>query len=206
MANATFNIYRKPIPVIIEKTRNAVAKLILNVLVYATPNPPTAGITIQINALETSYNDALQGGKDKKKLMQINKQKLLVMMAILLAYIQTTSAGDPVKILLVAELKGDRKPAGLLPPPGNVRADFGAHIGEIILLWAGVPKRKVYYIQYNATPADDKGWIDLAGGITSKIKFSVTGLISGQIYAFRIATISADGLGGFSAAINHMAF
>jgi hypothetical protein len=198
MAQATFNLYGLAIPALIQKVRDTVVKLIANVAVYATPNPPAATITTQVDALETSYQEAINGGKDKKEQMYLDKQTLMQSMSTLLAYVQSTSGGDAARIILVADLKDPRSPVGILPPPVNVRGVYGNHEGEVIVRWEGVPKRSIYKLQINTSPNDPAQWRDLDNGLTTGKRFVAGGLTSGSMYGFRIATVSTDGIGGWS--------
>jgi len=205
MATATFKLFGLPIPALIEKVRDVIAKLTANIAVYATPNPTVIVLKAQADALELSYQKAINGGKDKKAQMRLDKEKLLQSMSILLAYVQTTSGGDAAKILLVADLKDPRSPVGLLPPPSNVRSTYGVHEGEITVRWDGVPKRSIYKVQRNDTPNDDTQWRDLPNGLTGKIHFSTNSMVSGGMYGFRVATVSSDGIGGWSDPTYHRA-
>src|SRR5258707_14143497 len=103
MATAIFKLFGLPIPVLIEKVRDVIANLIAIVAVYATPNPTVIILKAQTDALELSYQKAINGGKDKKAQMRLDQQTLMHSMSILQAYIQTTSGGDAAKIILVAD-------------------------------------------------------------------------------------------------------
>ncbi|MBK5285947.1 MAG: fibronectin type III domain-containing protein [Bacteroidia bacterium] len=205
MATATFKLFGLTIPELIQKVRDIRAKIIINIAVYASPNPSMVQIKLETDALETSYEAAINGGKDKKMQMQLNKQTVMQSMSILQAYVQTTSGGDASKIILVADVKNPRSPVGILPPPGNVRTAYGNLEGEIIIRWAGVPKRSIYKLQKNDTPNDDTQWKDLTNGLTSAKRFVAGGMVSGNMYGFRIATVSSDGIGGWSDATYHRA-
>jgi hypothetical protein len=195
MAQATFKLPRK-ISDLIERTREIIAKLIANVAVYATPNPTAMALSALVDTLALSYQAALKGGTDKKFQMNLDKKAVKANMMGLLGYIQTTSEGDPDKINLVADVKKNPSPKGLLPAPGNVRAKYGEHEGEIDFLWKGVPGRSTYSMQINDTPGDDSKWTD--SGFTGKTKFTASGLISGHKYGFRVATVSSAGISGWS--------
>lgn len=196
MALATFKLRGKSVPVVIEKVRDIISKLTANILVYATPVPTTIVLTAAVDKLEDAYQAAINGGKDKKAQMRIYLEELLVLMSTLQGYVQSTSAGDSLKILLVADVKKERSPIGILPPPANVRGTYGNHEGEIIFRWAGVPSRTQYLMQLNPTPADDSKWEEL--GLTGKVRAVTDKLTSGQTYGFRVAAISSAGIGGWS--------
>lgn len=196
MATATFKLFRLKVSDLVANVREVITKLIANVAVYATPNPPTATLTTQTDALDESYQAALGRDKYKKAQMRIDRIKLLQSMSILQAYVQMTSGGDATKINLVADIKKSGSPAGIKPGPGNVRTFFGYQIGEIRLLFGGVAGRIFYRVQINPTPANDATWVDYIQ--TTKTRVIITGLISGNAYGIRIATVTADGMGEYS--------
>jgi hypothetical protein len=205
MAKVTFRLSGKSISDIIQMVRLIIVKIIANVAVYATPNPPTATLTTQVDDLEAKHEAALKGGTDKKALQQIAKTTLLNSMSTLQGYIQTTSGGDAVKILLVADVKHSGSPVGLLPAPVNVRGAYGEHEGEVIFRWNGVPKRSGYKMQVNHSPMDDTKWVDLADPLTGKTFVEIDGLVSGNKYGFRVATFNSAGISGWSNAAYHKA-
>jgi hypothetical protein len=195
---AVLKISAKPVPFIIEKVRTIILMLTGNAN-YTTPNPTLATLTAQTNNLDKSYQLAINGGKDKKAQMRIDLQTLKMSLNILLAYVQTTSGGDEAKILSSGfEVKRKRTPVGILPPPPNVRCDYGKHEGEVIVRHDGVPQRMLYKYQSNDTIGDDSKWQDLPDGLTGKKSIVAGGLTSGKNYGFRVATISAAGISGWS--------
>jgi hypothetical protein len=203
MSQVTFKLSGKSISSIIEIVREILGKVVANVAVYATPNPPVLTITGHVDTLETSYQAALKGGRDKKAIMRLDRQRVMQDMSVLQAYIQTTSEGDADKILLVADVKKNPSPVGILSAPANLRAAFGYHDGEVITRWGGIPKRLIYKLGINDTPGDETKWTELAS--TTKNRYEVKGLISGHIYAFRVATVSVEGMGAWSSPIQHKA-
>lgn len=202
MAIAAFKLSRKA-ELLVVQVRDIIAKLITNILVYATPNPTTATLTTLVNKLDTSRQAALRGGTDRTTQMNLDKEKVMENMTALLGYVQTTSGGDAEKINLVAYVRKNASPVGLLPAPSNVRSVFGEHDGEIIFRWLGVKGRKLYTMQLNDTPGDDTKWENL--DFTGKQTYTAKGLISGKEYAFRIATISTAGISGWSDETTHKA-
>ncbi|MBK5286755.1 MAG: fibronectin type III domain-containing protein, partial [Bacteroidia bacterium] len=161
-----------------------------------TPNPTLLLIKAQVVIMDLAFQNAIQGGKDKKALQKIEHKKMLDMMNSLMAYVQNTSLGDETKILSTGfEVKKQRTPVGILAPPSNVRSSFGFLPGEVLLLWGGVRGRLAYRVQTNDTPGNDANWVDYT--FTGKARLVVSGLISSKEYAFRIATLSAEGLGNY---------
>ena len=203
MSQVPFKLAGKSISVVIEIVREILGKVVANIAVYATPNPPVLTITGHVDALELSYQAALKGDRVKKAIMRLDRQRVMQDMSVLQAYVQTTSEGDADKILLVADVKKNPSPVGILQPPAKLRAVFGLHDGEIITRWGGVSKRLIYKLEINDTPGDETKWADLAA--TTKNRFEVKGLISGHIYSFRVATVSVEGMGSWSDPILHKA-
>ncbi len=203
MAQVTFRLSKKSVSDIIERVREILGKLVANIATYATPNPTVITINGHVDDLEVSYQAALAGGTDKKAIMRLDRARVMQDMSILQAYIQTTSGGNADKILLVADVKKNPSPVGILSFPAKLRAVFGLHDGEVILRWGGVSKRLIYKVQVNPTPGDETKWEDLVS--TTKNRYVAAGLTSGQMYAFRVATMSVEGLGAWSPPIAHKA-
>jgi|SRR6185436_16321346 len=203
MSQVTLNLRGKPVPYIIEKARLIQTKMTGNAD-FPTPIPTLIILGGLIDALSLAYENALGGDKIKKSLMRIALKDLMTALNTMLGYVASVSAGDETMILSTGfDVKRPRTPAGILPPPVNVRAVFGNVPGEIILRWAGVTRRLIYKVQMNDTPADDTNWKDLT--YTGKIRLGVNSLISDKVYGFRIASISAEGLGNYSDAASHKA-
>jgi len=199
MATATFRLFRLTVPELVAKVRDVIAKLIANAATYATPNPPLPILTSQVDALDLSYQEALGGDRFKKEQMRLDRAAMMTSMSKLQTYVQLTSGGDPAKIILVADLKRPRTPAGIKPAPANVRAKFGFQSGEIRLLYGGVSGRIFYRVQINPTPGNNAAWADYVQ--TTKTRVLISGQVSGQEYGIRIATVTADGMGEWSDAV-----
>jgi hypothetical protein len=203
MAIAVLKLSGKPIPYVSEKVHDVITELTGNAD-FPTPNPTLVAVTAQVDAMDAAFQDAIQGGKDKKALQKLEHKKMLDIMGSLMAYVQNTSLGDEAKILSSGfEVKSPRTPVGILPPPSNVRCGFGFVPGEVLLLWGGVDGRLAYRVQYTPTPADPATWQDYV--FTGKTRLIVSGLASSREYAFRIASLSAEGLGDYSPPVIHKA-
>ncbi len=170
---------------------------------YTTPVPPLATMTTETDDLETNFQDALKGDRDKKALMRIALTTLRDDLRTLTGYVQSASDGDETKILSAGfDVKSPGIPVGILPPPGNVRCVFGNVPGEIIMRWSGVNGRLIYKVQMNRTP-ENPLWLDYT--YTGKSRLVISGLVSGNDYEFRIACISASGIGDYSDPASHKA-
>ncbi|MFI5220518.1 MAG: fibronectin type III domain-containing protein [Bacteroidia bacterium] len=199
---AVLKISGNPVLIIIEKVRKVILMMTGNVT-YTTPVPPLAQLTTETDDVETNYQDSLKGDRDKKALMRIALATLKDSLRTLTGYVQSASEGDETKILSAGfDVKSPRNPVGILPPPGNVRCVFGNVPGEIIVRWGGVKGRLIYKVQINETP-DIPRWVDYT--YTGKARLVVSGLVSGNVYEFRIACISASGIGDYSDPASHKA-
>ncbi len=202
MSQATFKL-SNTVSKLIAQVREIMVKFIANVLVYATPNPSMATLKTLTDNLEASEGAAMKGGTDKTKQMNLDKKLVKDNMAGLLGYTQSTSGGDAAKINLVANVKKQSSPKGLLPAPTDVRSIYGEHEGEILFRWKGVVGKSTYVMQFNDTPGDDTKWKEI--GFTGKTNYNASGLVSGKMYSFRIATVSAAGISGWSNVSSHKA-
>lgn len=201
MTVAVLNLSGKTVLFVIEKIRSVITAMTGNPT-YAAPVPPLPILTGLVDDLETKYQDAINGGKDKKALVRVALALLKDSSRTLTGYVQSASGGDEVRILSAGfDIKRPRTPVGILPPPANVRSVFGNVAGEIILRWAGVDGKLVYKVQMNDTTAS--GWTDYT--YTGKNRLVVSGLVSDRVYEFRIACISAEGIGNYSDITSHKA-
>lgn len=203
MSIAVLKLSGKPIPYVSQKVHDVITALTANVI-FPAPKPTLPEVTIQVDKMDTAFQNAIQGGKDKKALQKLEHKKMLDIMSSLMAYVQNTALGDETKILSSGfEVKKQRTPVGILQPPSNVRADFGFVPGEVLLLWGGVDGRLAYRVQTNASPGNNNTWQDYV--FTGKTRLIVTGLVSSSEYAFRIASLSAEGLGDYCPPVIHKA-
>jgi hypothetical protein len=203
MATVALNLSGKPVSFILEKARLILIKMTGNVL-FPTPIPTLIVLGGLIDALALAYENAIGGGRVQKSLMRIALNDLMQGLKTMAGYVQSVSAGDETMILSTGfDVKRPRNPAGILPPPINVRAVFGNIPGDIILRYGGVKRRLIYKVQINDTPGDDTKWKDYT--YTGKIRIVVPGLVSDKVYAFHVATISAAGLGDYSDIASHKA-
>ncbi len=192
-----------PVLIIIEKVRKVILMMTGN-LSYTTPVPPLAQLTTDTDDVETNYQDSLKGDRDKKALMRIALATLRDSLRTLTGYVQSASDGDETKILSAGfDVKSPLHPIGILPPPGNVRSVFGNVPGEIILRYGGVDGRLIYKVQLKEGDGLPDSWRDYT--YTGKTRLVIGGLVSGREYEFRIACISASGIGDYSDPTSHKA-
>jgi hypothetical protein len=168
---------------------------------FPTTDPTDAEILAAAAALQTAINNAKNGDKEMIAIRNAKEQILANLMYKLQLDITKQSNGDPIKILSAGmEPSAPRSAVGLLGPVEGVAASATLVPGEIQLKWPGIKKTKVYVVQMaNAMMGPITNW-ELVGQ-SSKARFLVTGLNSGQVYFFRVACVTSAGLGQWSEAV-----
>jgi hypothetical protein len=92
-------------------------------------------------------------------------------------------------------MRGAPQPVGEMPAPSNLRATMGDEAGEIDLQWDAIYGAVSYIIEcreYNPPT----GWSQIK--LQKQSKFTVTGLVSGKTYAFRVRALGPLGEGPWS--------
>lgn len=109
---------------------------------------------------------------------------------------ESVTPNDLAKLATVGlPLRGLPQPVGDMPAPANLRATMGDGEGEIDLQWDAIYGSSSYIIEcreYN--PAT--GWSQIK--LLKQSKFTVTGLVSGKTYAFRVRALGPKGEGPWS--------
>lgn len=98
MKKPILNFWRMTVPKKIQKSREIVIHMTGNTN-YTTPNPTLTAVTTAINALETSFEAAADGGKVLKAAVRAKEKILDDLMSQLLEYVANVSGGDEQKIL-----------------------------------------------------------------------------------------------------------
>jgi hypothetical protein len=196
MKKVVLKFSKRSVSEIIEGSRAIVNKLTGN-LNFPTPNPVLADITDMINDLELHYLAAQYGDLNEKALMRSAKKLLLQNLALLQAYVQTTSNGGEALILSTGfGVRKDNSKVGELPPPANVRAWVPKKGKKIRVSWLGVKGRKSYSVQYSVDPTKEELWANAPKGIVTRAFFDIEGLIRGQVFWFRVFSVGAAGISG----------
>ncbi|MBK5286442.1 MAG: hypothetical protein JJE25_13670, partial [Bacteroidia bacterium] len=147
MSIAVLKLSKKPVPFIVEKS-NSIFTLMTGNANFPTPSPTLLFIKGKITALETAFQNAINGGKNLKALVKLAKRDLLLNLSLLMSYVQNTSGGDETKILSSGfGVKAPGAPVGILPAPQNVKAEYNGNSGEAVVRWKAVAKRKGYIVQ-----------------------------------------------------------
>lgn len=183
---------------LVERARAIVAALTGNAD-FPTPTPTLAAVGAAADAVEAADTDVLNnGGKQDYLTRNLRVQELRNLLVLLGAYVQVTSLGDPEKILSAGNpFRKAPQPVGLVPAPGNLRAEVSKLVGPLDLRWGRVLGRMFYEGQMNETdPSVEAEWKPLVS--QSDNTYSVKGLTSGKPYFFRVRAVGAAGPGPWS--------
>jgi hypothetical protein len=183
---------------LVERARAIIAALTGNAS-FTSPQPPLADVGAAASALEAADAAVLNnGGRQDYLARTMRMQELRDLLFLLAAYVQVASAGDREKILSAGyEYRKTAAPAGVLPAPGDLRAETSTLTGRIDLRWNGVANRFVYELQRTeGDPQLPTGWIAVVSQGSNA--FADTGLTSDKHYSYRVRAIGAAGPGPWS--------
>lgn len=166
---------------------------------FATPIPAAAtlatGLTAMSNALAAlaAARTAAATAMSTKEAARTALEGLLTQRG---EYVGLLSAGDEAKIESAGfAVRGGPAPVGALPAPGNLSSTTGDNEGEIDLAWNAVRGAASYQLEGRIN-TEAGAWQPLK--TTTSSRCTVTGLIPGTVYAFRVRAIGAAGEGAWS--------
>ena len=200
MARIKLNLSRLPLTEKIAKARQIVTALTANTD-FPTPTPALAGVTTASNDVEAAYT-AVQTVRQEAKTAttdQNTKEDILDRLLMQLASYVEAVAGDDLVVIQSAGM-GVRGPAistGETPTqPAAIAPTAGDHDGEVDLSWEPVLGARSYVIEISPDPPTEKSWTH--AGVSTRSRFTVSGLTSGTRYWFRVAAVNANGQSGWS--------
>ena len=169
---------------------------------FPTPDPPLADVTAAVDKLEDDYNDAqgkrqtAQAATNQQNLSEAEVDRLATALG---GYVDGVAKGDETIILSAGmSTKAAATPVGPLPAPSALGAAGGDMEGEIDLNWQPLKGARSYTVVKSTTGnvANAGDWTPAATGTRSKA--TVSGLVSGTRYWFRVAAIGSAGQGPWS--------
>jgi len=111
-------------------------------------------------------------------------------------HVEITAGSDPAAIRSAGfEPRARRTSTSRIAPPQNLTATMGVNAGEVILTCAPVRKARAYLIDlrdHDGAPPAETGWRQAR--VASRSTATVTGLVSGRKYAFRIRALGPNDL------------
>ena len=166
------------------------------VALFVTPEPTVANYLVVHNALSTGLNliTTLEGQLAAARAALPGLMAALkVEMQERAVYVEAETGGDPALIPIsgfaVAGTAGT--PIGPLPRPENVKAVMGPFPGMIKLSCDPVKGTQMYVMDCRLI--DPPGGAFQQAKLSTKSRNDLTGLVSGKMYAFRMAVIGAAG-------------
>lgn len=185
------------VPAQIERTRLIVTNMTGNAN-FATPNPALATITTAVDALEVAYNESRGRDKVKVALMRIRQKELLKLMRSLAGYVQSTSEGDEAIILSSGfSVRKPRQPLGPVTAPRDLEVEQGTQTNSLLARWKSVTGGVAYVVEVSRDQVPEAKSFSPVG-VTTKGRFQIEDLLSGELYWIRVAAIGKEGVGPFS--------
>jgi len=181
---------------------------------FSNPSPALATVAQAATDLENAIMAAVDGGKSKTAVMHAKEVVLQNILTQLGLYVEATANGDASIILSSgADAKHGAGAPQVPATPAHINAVTSSAEGAISLDWDRVKNARVYVVEQlddastiqssrtintgNTLPVPvAANWHQVA--IVTKSKLALTGLNSGNKYAFRIYCVGAAGNGNYS--------
>jgi hypothetical protein len=198
MAKPKLNLRGLPIPEKIAKARQMVKAMTDNPH-FATPQPALATITTAIDNLDAGYAAALaarQNAITTTNILHELEAALDVVLRQLAAYVESVSGQDESKILSAGMgVKSTSTASTAATVPAAFALTAGDHEGELDASWDKV-KGASYVLERSADPPTATSWAHEA--VALKSSATISGLVSGTRYWFRVAAVTSGGQSGWS--------
>ena len=184
---------------VVDLTRSVVRALTGNAA-FPNPQPPLTALTAAADALETANNNLETSRQETATNVQIRDDKLDANLAVLrqsAAFVEAV-AGDDESLILSAGMDVRSAPSFQTRPagaPGNLSVSQSDHEGAIDAHW-DTEKGASYEVQQSIHPPTATSWVHAAVSVKSSV--TITGLVSGTRYWFRVAAVTSAGQSGWS--------
>ncbi|MEO8590719.1 MAG: fibronectin type III domain-containing protein [Flavobacteriales bacterium] len=164
---------------------------------FATPSPSLADVTAARAALVTAIAEAESGAHAAIAVKNASAKNLARLLTAMSRYVNSAAAGDVAKAVSSGfELAKTPDPIDHLDAPTKFEGSTAAKAGQVDLRWKGVRGARMYIVY--VCDGDPKTGVWKAVGMTSRARFTVSGLITDQLYAFRAAALGVVGEGPVS--------
>jgi hypothetical protein len=200
MAKAKLNLRNLSLAAKLAKAKQLVAA-IENNSNFPNPTPPLAAVTAVIKKTETTQAErdaAQQEAKMKTTELGNCEDELDGILNQLVAHVDSVAAGDEAKIQSAGLDTRAAATSTTDPPtaPSGLSSTTGDRDGELDASWDTVAGAKSYVIETCDDPPSATGWKH--SGVSTKSRFTITGLLSGKRYWIRVAAINSVGQSGWS--------
>ena len=178
------------------KVQFIVGQMTENVTDFPTPFPALADVTAANDDLAKKAVAAQAGGYALTFAKNEAEKSLHELMKQLMAYVQNISGSN--EALIIKSGFDIKRPSAPLPAPlqvENLSALPSRAQGEILLKWDTLKNVIGYQVELWMEADEGTGfWDELA--VTTRSKFTVTGLETGTIYRFRVAGLGKNDVYG----------
>ncbi len=165
---------------------------------FPTPTPSLSEIADARTALEAAITAAIDGGRTARAIRNTRQAELKLLLDQLAGYVSSRAEGNELAILSSGfEVRRTGKPLPEPLAPANVRAELTLHPGNVALNWDRPRGAVTFHVQVNRGAPENAGAWELVG-VTTKSRFTVTGLASAQVHWFRVAAIGTLGVSPWS--------
>lgn len=170
---------------------------------FSMPTPTLATVGSQGGAVTSAINNvaaarAALAAVIQQREAQVNSLK--VMLTQLADYVQSVSAGDPVKITSAGfTLRSSGTPVGPLPAPEALDVAPGPDAGTLEVRWFRVDGARTYEVQTCPDPVTGVNWVTRAQ--TTKGLARLDGLPPVSRQCTRVRAVGSSGEGAWTPAI-----
>lgn len=183
----------------IAKGRQIVAALTGNPN-FPTPQPALSVVSAALDELEASNADLQTSRQSTTAKTSFNHQKEDAVEGILrqlAGYVESVSRDDEPKILSAGmSVRSAATPTHVHEVPAALGVTEGDHEGQLDAHWDTVKSAKSYVIQQSTDPSNAASWVHVV--VSTKSSATISGLVSGVRYWFRVAAVMSGGQSGWS--------
>jgi Fibronectin type III domain len=167
---------------------------------FPTPTPSLATLSAAASALQTAHDEAVTARQESRNKTAVQNQaedELDDALTRLAGYVSSVSGSDEALVTSAGmNFEQPKTPSSTAATPQSFAATTGDSDGEIDTSWNSVAGAQSYVVEQSLQAPPAANWTHVQ--TTIKSSHTVTGLVSGTRYYFRVAAISAGGQSGWS--------
>ena len=198
MPKVKLNIRGLSIPERIARAQQIVKSMTDNPA-FPTPQPPLAEVTAAINKAATDYANsqaAKQAAITSTTVSHDSDAAMEIILRKLGAYVESVASDDKTIQSAAMGVAGAGGPLLQATNPTGLTASEGDHDATLDLHYDRVKGAKSYVIEQSLDPPTATSWTHAA--VCSKSSATISGLVSGTRYWFRVAAVTSSGQSGWS--------
>ncbi|OIR13263.1 hypothetical protein GALL_56480 [mine drainage metagenome] len=168
---------------------------------FATPTPTLADVQTAITKYSDALGKVIDGTKQDTVLKNQARKELEALLHDLGLYVQLNGKNDEAIILSSGfDIANPRIPIGILPKPTGFNTGKNTITGCVDLELDPINGAKSYQFEYTDAPVTETSVWHV---VTSTAAFiTITGLVSGKEYAFRVTGVGSDPTRVYSNVLN----